>query len=366
MRIKHALAAAATGLVVTPAALGLGLVLIVPTLDDGAGRPATRGAMPLTQTLRIGEGGVPAQYVDLILKAAASCSEGLSPAILAAQLYQENGFNTTRVSPAGAQGIAQFMPGTWKTRGVDGNGDGRKDVNDPEDAIPAQARFMCALLKKAKAHPEYSGSPVELALAGYNAGWGRVQQYRGVPPKSFAEGQTYHYVQIIMATSANFAAPAPSTAPDVVNVGHDTLSEAPAQVRTAVSWALKAKGGWYQWGGSCTNPLGDTAAHRCDCSSLMQQAYAAAGISIPRTTYDQVNIGRRVDIDKPKPGDLVFNAGSDGSDARPGHVGMYIGDGLVIEAPRTGVQTRVVPYSNWRNSTSATTRVTEIRRVVDW
>jgi cell wall-associated NlpC family hydrolase len=98
----------------------------------------------------------------------------------------------------------------------------------------------------------------------------------------------------------------------------------------------------------------------------MQQAYRAAGIGIPRTTYGQVTIGRAVDLDQPKAGDLVFNPGSDGSDARPGHVGMYIGNDMVLEAPRTGVRTRVVSYTDWRNSTSAITRVTGIRRVVDW
>jgi len=45
---------------------------------------------------------------------------------------------------------------------------------------------------------------------------------------------------------------------------------------------------------------------------------------------------------------------------------MYIGNDMVLESPRTGVRTRVVSYTDWRNSTSAITRVTVIRRVVDW
>jgi hypothetical protein len=363
LRIKRAVTVVSASLMVAPVVLGTGLVLLVAALDGDQGGPP-EGASGATSTLRIGEGGVPSQYADLIISAAQSCSAGLTPGILAAQLKQESGFRTKVGSPAGAQGIAQFIPGTWQTWAVDGNGDGRKDLWDPEDAIPAQARFMCALLKKAQASPEYEGSPVELALAGYNAGWGRVQEHKGVPPLSFAGGETYNYVRNIMAMSTELATPVETTT-DVVTVGDDVLSGAPPQVRTAVSWALRQKGSWYQFGGDCTNALGSAPAHWCDCSSLMQKAYAAAGIDLPRTTYDQVKIGRRVGIDSPKPGDLIFNPGSDGSDARPGHVGMYIGGGLVIEAPRTGVRTRVVPYSNWRNSTSAT-RVTEIRRVVDW
>lgn len=98
----------------------------------------------------------------------------------------------------------------------------------------------------------------------------------------------------------------------------------------------------------------------------MQQAYKAAGIDLPRTTFEQVDVGRQVSMDAVKPGDLVFNQGSDGSDARPGHVGMFIGNNMIIEAPRNGVQTRIVSYSSWRNSTSAITRITEVRRVVNW
>ncbi|MEW2267483.1 NlpC/P60 family protein [Streptomyces sp. NPDC047853] len=287
--------------------------------------------------------------------------------MLAAQLQQESGFSPTAQSKDTngdplASGIAQFIPGTWATWGVDGNGDGKKDVWDPEDAIPAQGRMMCSPLMKGKEHPRYNDSPSELALAAYNAGWGRVDEYKGVPPPEFADGQTYHYVRNILKTAAGFAAPAASE-DGTLPAGYELPEGTPQTVRTAVAWALKQRGGQYRLGGDCTDALGRDPAHWSDCSSLMQQAYRAAGVSIPRTTYAQVGVGRQVDIDKPKPGDLVFNPGSDGSDARPGHVGMYIGDGLIIEAPRTGMNTRIVTHESWRNSTSCLTRITEGRRV---
>ncbi|WP_244328948.1 NlpC/P60 family protein [Streptomyces marokkonensis] len=364
-KVKRGLLALGLGFATTPVALGLSLVLLVTTFDeDGDGRVGNPFG-----GLRIGKGGVPAQYAPLILQAAADCGEGLSPAVLAAQIKQESGFNPHAQSKDEngdpiADGIAQFIPSTWATWGVDGNGDGKKDVWEPEDAIPAQGRLMCSLLMKGKAHPQYNSSPIELALAAYNAGWGRVDQYKGVPPPSFAGGQTYHYVQNIMRMSADFAAPA-SSENGALPAGYELPEGTPREVRVAVAWALKQRGGWYQLGGDCTDALGKNPAHWCDCSSLMQQAYRAAGVSIPRTTYDQVGIGTQVSIDKPEPGDLVFNAGSDGSDARPGHVGMYIGNGLIVEAPRTGVKTRIVTYESWRYSTSYLTRVTEVRRVVD-
>ncbi|MFI8854792.1 peptidoglycan DD-metalloendopeptidase family protein [Streptomyces sp. NPDC053499] len=187
-------------------AMALGVVLLLVISDSAEGG---EGGGELTAgSLKVGEGGVPAEYAGLIQKAADDCEAGLPAGVLAAQLKQESGFRADPgKSSAGALGIAQFMPATWKTAGVDGNNDGRKDPLDPEDAIPAQGQMMCKLLTSAKKHPDYDGSPIELALAGYNAGWHRVEQYRGVPPESFAKGETYNYVKIIMSNVASLTGP---------------------------------------------------------------------------------------------------------------------------------------------------------------
>jgi murein DD-endopeptidase MepM/ murein hydrolase activator NlpD len=194
-----------------PFGLIMGIFVLASLTDDGSEStdPVLAGG-----ALKVGSGGVPSQYEGLIKAAAGDCDAGLSPSILAAQLKQESNFNPRAGSDAGAQGIAQFMPGTWKTWGKGG------DVWDPEDAIPAQGRFMCSLLKRAK-NPakyndcpketvkrpsEYNGSPTELALAGYNAGWCAVERYAGVPPPSFANRQTYDYVKNIMAMSRRLTA----------------------------------------------------------------------------------------------------------------------------------------------------------------
>ncbi|WP_406484211.1 NlpC/P60 family protein [Streptomyces sp. NBC_01568] len=356
----------------TPLALGIGFVMLIAALaeDDSKGRSI--GTWPTAGSLRIGgPDGVPAEYAPLILDAAAKCP-GLPPAILAAQIWAESKFDPTAISrdpvtkkPI-AYGISQFIPDTWAVEGLDGDGDGDKDIMDPKDAIPSQGSMMCGLLRDAKAHPEYSGSPIELALAGYNAGFGAVIEYRGVPPRRFAGGQTYDYVKAIMAQSVKYTAAMGGGGPVDLPAGFELPPDTPPQVRTAVAWALAQKGGWYQLGGDCTDALGSNPQHWCDCSSLMQQAYKAAGITIPRVTFDQIDLPIQVGLDSPKPGDLVFNAGSDGSAASPGHVGMYIGSGLLIESPRTGVRTRIVPYSSWRNSTNYMTRATGIRRVVAW
>ncbi|MDO9409525.1 lytic transglycosylase domain-containing protein [Patulibacter sp.] len=131
--------------------------------------PASSGALPAW---------TPARFRPTIL--AASIRFKVSAALLAAQLKQESGFDPGARSPAGAQGIAQFMPGTARAMGL-------RDPFDPEQAIPAQARLMSLLLRR-------FGS-VQLALAAYNAGEGNVAPCGCVPP--FPE--TRHYVATIVA-----------------------------------------------------------------------------------------------------------------------------------------------------------------------
>jgi soluble lytic murein transglycosylase-like protein len=107
--------------------------------------------------------------------ARASLRWNVSMSLLAAQLYAESGFNPFARSPAGAQGIAQFMPGTARAYAL-------SDPYDPVAAIDAQAHLMSDLLKR-------FGGRHALALAAYNAGPGAVDQYGGIPP--YAETRAY-------------------------------------------------------------------------------------------------------------------------------------------------------------------------------
>ncbi len=115
---------------------------------------------------------VPARYRGMIVDAAQKYN--VQPILLAAQLRAESDFNPNSVSPAGAQGIAQFMPGTARSVGL-------SDPFDPRQAISAQAKLMAQLIRQFKSIPK--------ALAAYNAGPGAVQKYGGIPP--YAETQAY-------------------------------------------------------------------------------------------------------------------------------------------------------------------------------
>ncbi|MFH9421193.1 NlpC/P60 family protein [Streptomyces sp. NPDC017529] len=95
----------------------------------------------------------------------------------------------------------------------------------------------------------------------------------------------------------------------------------------ALAFARAQMGKPYVWGATGPNSY--------DCSGLTQAAWKAAGVSLPRTTWDQVKAGDRVATKDLKPGDLVFFYND------ISHVGMYIGDGKMIHAPKPGASVRV-------------------------
>lgn len=108
-------------------------------------------------------------------------SQGVDPRFIHAVIQQESRYQTGALSHAGAQGLMQLMPATAKRFGCD-------DVTDPESNIKAGTKYLKWLLKR------FEGN-VELALAGYNAGEGAVDKYKGIPPYK----ETQNYVVKIVA-----------------------------------------------------------------------------------------------------------------------------------------------------------------------
>jgi soluble lytic murein transglycosylase-like protein len=133
---------------------------------------------------------VPPRFAPALNRAAQRWS--VSATLLAAQIYAESGFNPFAVSPAGAQGIAQFMPGTARGIGLD-------DPFDPDRAIDAQAHLMRDLLRRFGAVP--------LALAAYNAGPAPVAACGCVPPYPETRG----YVARILGLMSGAGEPVPGT-----------------------------------------------------------------------------------------------------------------------------------------------------------
>ncbi|HVQ94359.1 MAG TPA: NlpC/P60 family protein [Mycobacteriales bacterium] len=355
LRRRLLLAAIAAPLAVPAALIVVGAFVVVLAVSGGSVSSAAVPPGGVTGGQLSTDAPVPDEVLAVLRPAlVGNGCPALTESLLAAQLFQESGFNPQATSPVGAQGIAQFMPGTWPGVGRDENGNGVASPWEPEDAIPAAARYDCAIAKQVAAVP---GDAAGLMLAAYNAGPGAVLQFNGIPP--FQE--TQNYVRAILDRAATWA-----VSPGLVGVG---VGPAPlpggAQIEltnnplidTAVAWATGQIGSWYHFGGTCTEPFSEVIAKRCDCSSLMQQAYAHAGIALPRTAAMQSRVGAAVPPAEIQPGDLVVTVGADGTVARPGHIAMYVGSGYVVEAPFEGVQVHYFPVRGYHD-------IVTIRRIV--
>ncbi|MFG2025110.1 NlpC/P60 family protein [Streptomyces sp. NPDC048825] len=121
------------------------------------------------------------------------------------------------------------------------------------------------------------------------------------------------------ARSSRSAPPAPGSTDAAPN----------SRAAAAISYAYEKLGSPYVWGA--------TGPDAFDCSGLMQAAYRSAGISLPRTTYAQIDAGERVSRAGLRPGDLVFFYSG------ISHVGIYVGNGHMIHAPNPSAPVRLAP-----------------------
>lgn len=318
--------------------------------------------------------------------------------LLASLLEAESSFNPRATSGAGAQGIAQFMPGTWSGSW---NPFRSQSPFNQTAAIPAAALYLSRALKT-------NHGDVSRALASYNAGQGAVDRYGGIPPYS----ETQNYVRRILGYRSQFpglamgnatggatppAAAPPGTSPSgTPQATGNTTIENPAYQRTVgiqnliqqnaqnakiptlslplpaqtitqpqqapqaprsndttvhlsmpdpphvtgrdaqiVQMARRYLGTPYVWGG--TTPKG------FDCSGFAQYLYSHIGVKLPRTSEEQFKTGTPIGLNQLQAGDLVFFKGTHGAANDVGHEGIYIGGGRFIHAPHTG---DVVKISN--------------------
>ncbi|WP_331718618.1 NlpC/P60 family protein (plasmid) [Streptomyces sp. NBC_00289] len=307
--------------VATTIGIGAIVAVVAAALVQAAGDdPVMGAALSLS---------IPAQYRSLVQDAGNTCPE-VTPNLLGALLTQESGFNPKASSPVGAEGVAQFMPSTWENHGIDGNSDGKRDVWDPGDAIPSAAKYLCDIAKDVKGVP---GNAQSNMLAAYNAGSGAVKKYGGVPPYK----ETQNYVRSISALAGKTAG---GGATATTNQAAAAISAASGMLGTPYSW-----GGGNPSGpstGICCSPNGHSGKKIAgfDCSGLTLYAYAKAGISLPRTAAQQYAASEPVKPGDVRPGDLVFYGASPTSIH---HVGIAIGGGWIIDAPRPGTNVRIDP-----------------------
>lgn len=221
------------------------------------------------------------------------------------------------VNAIGAAGPMQFLVATWNWI-VKPNrelfDDSTPDIQDIDDAALGTALLLCT--SAGVANPDLSdieSAPFHDAVFAYNHAEWYVDDVR-------TQAAVYRDTAFaVMGTNGAYAVDDDTTAGRIIN-------EAMAQ-----------RGKPYRWGA--------IGPKEFDCSGLTMWAYKhGAGIQLPRTTEGQINVGLQVDVDDVEPGDLVFNWGGQGTGRKNGHVSIYIGDGLVVTAPKTGDVVKTRPY----------------------
>jgi cell wall-associated NlpC family hydrolase len=218
-------------------------------------------------------------------------------------------------------GGAAVHPASEVVDGVATDEDGGPDasVYDPADAIAGAAKYLLAA---------GVATDPSAAIFAYNHLQSYVETvlyYAG----AYAGGN-FSVVSADIPSSSTVAGCATTT-------GSISTVAAPNQaVATAIAYAQDQIGKPYLFGG--------TGPDAFDCSGLVMMAYRAAGINIARTSQQQWVTEQRVPASAVQPGDLVFFAGSDGTTTSPGHVGLVIGNGEMVEAYATGFPIRISTY----------------------
>jgi hypothetical protein len=247
-------------------------------------------------------GTIPAAMLTLYQQAATTCP-GLPWTVLAAigTIESDNGRNDGP-SSAGAEGPMQFEPATFAAYDTPTppGGVNPPDIYDPVDAVYAAARMLCV-------NGANGGADLSAAIFAFNhATW---------------------YVHDVLHLAATYGQSATQTvaATNVAGV--------------AVDWALAQVGTPYVWGG-------ETPGVGFDCSGLVQAAYDAAGINLPRVAQDQYDAGPPLAPGQPlEPGDLVFFGQGPSAVS---HVGIYVGtqggNAIMVDAPHTGAHVRTEPF----------------------
>ncbi|WP_067820000.1 C40 family peptidase [Actinomadura kijaniata] len=268
---------------------------------------------------------IPWVYLAAMGKLESDHGRGVDPGI-------NSGANSAGAAGPMQIGIGGAATDMWSRFKTDGNGDGRYDIYDPADAIAAAARILIEDKGYFKVDPRTA-----------------IRRYNGAGPEA------ERYATRAMQWAEKYAAGNFSVGQDAGTGQSDAAACTPADVsglvQKIIAFAMAQRGKPYVFGA--------TGPDAWDCSSLIQAAYAAVGITIPRTTFQQWPFGVKITKGTEQPGDLVFfNSGPGTSANNPGHVGMVINptEGTMIVArcascrPAIGVQ-NYKTRRDWMGST---------------
>ncbi len=226
-----------------------------------------------------------------------------------------------------AIGPFQLLPATFRQYGKRASGDAQApDPFNADDAALTAATYLCG-----KGRDLTDQGQLKAAIYSYNNSDAYVDE-------------VLSWIDRYDATANNPAA----------------LTGISGTARTVLQAALAQQGVPYSWGGggpkgpssgSCCSPGGQDGSRVVgfDCSGLTQYAFARVGVVLPRTAADQAGVGQRIPASAGygalQPGDLVFYGYDPTANSTIHHVGIYLGNGQMINAPRPGTVVRLDPVT---------------------
>ncbi|QBJ97660.1 lytic transglycosylase [Rhodococcus sp. ABRD24] len=327
-----------------PAPVGLPAAPVsAPTLAipgiGGITLPSLPAILPNTN---LGQVGSIAVFAPWLRKAGEIC-DGVKAPTLAALFSVENDFRYgpgAPVSLAGGRGPGKFMPSEWAKYGKDADGDGNADILGVADSVMAAGNMLCdnyAQVDGWKKDGLVQGDTLDLALAAFNSGARAVRKAGGVPSGvDDAADQSGPYAQKIRASEGQFE----QLLSPFANFNLDLNLPTTGIGGAAVQLAMRYLGLPYVWGGG---NISGPSMGGFDCSGLTSFAvFAATGgkVTLPRTSETQWGVGTEIPMAAAQPGDLVFGNWQAGG---PGHVGIYMGNGMMVHAPTFGDVVKVGP-----------------------
>ncbi len=313
--------------------LAVGLVASVCSVAAAAPQPTIAQVQHRLNQLNTQADQVGQQY-DQAMQELASANQRLALVNREAARYQKR-FQSMRVAIAQIAATAYEEGNLTSPAALLTSGDPQEILNQSSILLELSANNSAAMNQFLTAARQLTGA--QQSARRVEAGMVTLKDNLANRKRSLAKLRAQQETLLAQLTPAQQAAATPGGQTTTTTSTTPPSYKGPTstQAGKAVAFAYAQIGKPYEWGATGPNSF--------DCSGLTMSAWAAAGVSIPRISYDQMSELPSVSTSALEPGDILGFAGNS-------HVGIYVGGGYLIDAPQTGEDVEKVALSGWYQS----------------
>ena len=314
--------------------LAVGLVVSVCSVAAAAPQPTIAQVQHRLNQLNTQANQVGQQY-DQALQELASANQRLALVNREAARYQKR-FQSMRVAIAQIAATAYEEGNLTSPAALLTSGDPQQILNQSSILLELSANNSAAMNQFLAAARQLTGA--QQSARRVEAGMVTLKDNLANRKRSLAKLRAQQETLLAQLTPVQQAAASPggqTTTTTTSTTPPSYKGPTSTQAGKAVAFAYAQIGKPYEWGA--------TGPSSFDCSGLTMSAWAAAGVSIPRISYDQMSELPSVSTSALQPGDILGFAGNS-------HVGIYVGGGYLIDAPQTGEDVEKVALSGWYQS----------------